>query len=118
MKKVLIVDDESLVLWFLKRALEKEGYKIDTASNGEEALRKIEKGGYSLLITDLKMPGMDGLELLKRLKESGCLPFTIITSAYLSEEAVKKAHEIGVYQCIRKPFRIEELLKIVNTQFE
>jgi CheY-like chemotaxis protein len=112
--KVLIVDDERLVRWFLERAFVKEGYETDTASNGEEALEKIETGCYSLLITDLKMPIMGGLELLKRLKEKGKLPFTIVTSAYLSDEAVEKAHEAGVYKCIRKPFKIEEILEAVR----
>lgn len=116
MDKVLIVDDEILVRWFLERAFIREGYETDTASNGEEALQKIETGKYSVLITDIKMPVMGGLELLKRLKEKGRLPFTIVTSAYLSDEAIEKAHEAGVKECIRKPFKIEEILKVVRNQ--
>lgn len=114
LKKVLIVDDEKLVRWFLERALRKEGYDTETANNGEEALHKLESGDYNILITDLRMPTMGGLELLKRLKEEGRLPFTIVTSAYLSEEAVGKAREAGVHECIRKPFKIEEILDLVR----
>lgn len=114
LNKVLIVDDERLVRWFLQRALTKEGYEADTASNGKEALDKIEEGHYNILITDLRMPIMGGLELLKRLKEEGLLPFTIVTSAYLSDEAIEKAEEVGVQRCIRKPFKIEEILEVVK----
>jgi len=112
--KVLIVDDEKLVRWFLERTLKKEGYEIDTASNGEEALHKIEKGDYNILILDLRMPIMGGLELLKRLKEKGRLPITIVASAFLSDEAIEIAHEIGVKGCIRKPFKVEEIVSIVR----
>jgi len=113
-KKILIVDDEKLVRWFLERALKNEGYETDTANNGEDALHKIESGEYKILITDLRMPIMGGLELLKRLKEEGRLPFTIVTSAYLSDETIEKAREAGVYKCIRKPFKIEEILDVVK----
>lgn len=115
MNKVLIVDDEKLVRWFIERSLLREGYETDTAANGEEALNKLEEGSYNILITDLRMPVMSGVELLKKLREEGRLPFTIVTSAYLSEEAMEKVLEAGVSKCIRKPFKIEEILDVIKS---
>ena len=68
-KKILVIDDDKLVLMTLKRLLAKEGYKISTATSGTEGLRRIENEDFDLILSDIKMPGMDGVEMVKRIRE-------------------------------------------------
>ncbi len=112
--KVLVVDDDSSLREFLEIFLAKEGYKVDSAASGEEAVKKVEKGGYSLVITDVRMPGMDGVELLKGIKalDPG-LPVVLIT-AFASLDAAVVAMKEGAWDYLTKPFRIEELREVIE----
>jgi response regulator RpfG family c-di-GMP phosphodiesterase len=100
---ILIVDDEALIRKTLQKFLEKNGYEIETAENGLEALEKLELKSYDLVITDLKMPGLDGRELLKAMSERfGNIPRIVLT-AVGSNDDILLALKTGAYDFISKP---------------
>lgn len=105
--KVLVVDDEEVVGRSFDRVLGERGYEVTTARNGEEALRKLDSNGFDLVFTDIKMPGMDGIEVAKRVKEMNpWLPVVIVTG-YGSSENEARAQEAGVSQFLHKPLSPE-----------
>lgn len=106
--KILVVDDEELVRWFLKRALKKIGHMVDTANNGREAFEYIKKGNYDVLMTDLKMPEEDGATLISRVRDLPECPKVVVCSAYITRELSVELKKNGVHT-LRKPFTIEEL---------
>lgn len=109
-KHVLLVDDEESVLSSLGQILGEAGYNVTTASSGEEALGCAAKGKFDLLLTDLKMPEMDGLELLQKLGESSFDATTIVMSAFGNQDIALQAIRLGAYDYISKPFNAEEII--------
>lgn len=116
MAHVLIVDDEPDMLALLDMIItEKTNHKVTTTNNPLEVPRLIKEGAYNLLITDLKMPGMDGIELIAEIRKIDAhIPLSIIT-AYGSTESAEEAVNKGAYDYITKPFRKEQILNSVNT---
>jgi len=108
MKKVLIVDDDKQIRNFLNDILKMSGYEVECASNGKEALRLLQCKKFDLLITDNKMPKMDGLELTKSIKNMNIDIKIIIISG---EEIEKSFTELGISEFFRKPLRYKNLLK-------
>jgi CheY-like chemotaxis protein len=115
-KRVLIVDDEEKVVFFLRESLEELGrdFTIGTAGSAEEALEKIESHPYDLVISDLRMPGIDGLQLLERVKQRYPQTRFILMTAYGSDEVEAKAHSLEVYDYIAKPFHVSDLLTVTR----
>ncbi len=108
-RNVLIVDDDPDVLSMLERLLKKLEYNPFVAQNGEEALQIIDTNKVDVVVSDLVMPEMDGMELLKRVKSrKGDLPFLMITGHPTIETAVE-AIKKGAYDYLTKPFQIEEV---------
>lgn len=107
--RILIVDDEKLVLMGLKYILEEENYLVDICYNGEEALRVIENNFYEVVIADIVMKGIDGIALLKRIKEKYPLTEVIIITAYGSMKNALEAIREGAFDYIQKPFNADEL---------
>jgi response regulator RpfG family c-di-GMP phosphodiesterase len=100
---ILLVDDEILILKTLQKYLERSGYSIDTAENGFEAICKLEISSYDLVITDLKMPRLDGRELLKKMSESfGSTPRIVLTAVGSNDDIIL-ALKTGAYDFISKP---------------
>jgi DNA-binding NtrC family response regulator len=116
----MIVDDEESIREWLSIALKKEGYRIDCAENGEEALKLFKQAKYDAIITDIKMPKVDGLELLKEIKSIDPSANVIMTTAFGSMESAIDALRGGAADYITKPFKIEEvklrLTKIVESE--
>jgi len=113
MKKILVVDDERLVVFFLKRTLEKGGYNVSIASSGEEALALIEKDNYDLIISDIAMSPMNGVELFHRIKEMGIqAKFIVMTGRYLRDDPLIK--DLPMDGFLEKPFIIDSLYKEVE----
>lgn len=112
--KVLVIDDEELIRWSLQTALKGLDLSVDVAESGEEALKRMEKNTYDIIITDLKMPGLDGLELLEVIRASGIKSIVILISAYLSHSTIKQASEYGAFKCVNKPFGMEDFLGVVK----
>ena len=117
-KRILVVDDEKSMCDYLSIILEKEGYETLTASNGKEALLLLEQSPPDLIIQDIKMPGMDGIELLRKTKSiSKNLPVVIMT-AYSTWETAVEAMRLGASDFIRKPFENQTIKDIVARLIE
>jgi len=115
---ILIVDDETLTLNNLRKALEKEEYEIYLADSGERALEIIEKFKPNLVLLDLMLPGISGLEVLKKTKEKGNEIIIIMMTAYEILEKAVEAMKLGAYDYILKPFKISELKNTIRRAFE
>jgi len=111
-KRILIVDDEESVVFFLGENLAElgPGYHVETARSGEEALTKIAQQPFDLVITDLRMPGVDGLELLESIRATDPKTRLILMTAYGSDRVEAEARRLAVYRYITKPFKIEDLV--------
>ena len=109
-KRVLVVDDEASIRELLSKTLALAEYDVDTVDDGVAALDRMRASAYDLLIADLKMPGMDGLTLIRQVKKIRAeLPVIIITG-FSSEASAIEAVNLGVAGYLRKPFRVPEVL--------
>jgi DNA-binding NtrC family response regulator len=111
---ILIVDDDVQMTVMLKKVLEKEGYDVETALNGQDALAKSAVGDLDLIISDIRMPGMDGLEFLERIKGNHQDVPVVLMTAFGSIEAAVESMKKGAYHYIAKPFKTEQLLSVVE----
>ena len=108
--KILIVDDEENILNSLKRLFRKEPYEILTAINGEEGLKILDDHQVDLIVSDLKMPEMNGIEFLKKAKEKNSVPLRIMLTGHADLKSVLDAVDQGeVYRFLLKPWDDEEL---------
>jgi len=112
--RVLVVDDEDIVLTSVKRILQKEGYQVDTALKAAEALQKAESNHYDLVITDLMMPEINGIELMHSLREKGVQSSFLMITGYPAIKTAMQALRLGAVDYIPKPFTRVELLSPVN----
>jgi putative two-component system response regulator len=111
--KVLVVDDDQFALRGMARALESESYRIVTAASGSEAIDLLKRSTFDLILTDLKMPGVDGLEVLKQAREVAPQAMVLILTGYASLESAIEALREGAYDYLVKPCSTDELkLKI------
>jgi len=115
MPAILVVDDELSMREFLKILLEKEGYKVTTASEASSAIDLIRSQNFNLVISDIKMPGMGGLSLLAKIKEINNLLPVIMITAFASPENAVVAMRNGAFDYITKPFKVDEIIKIINS---
>lgn len=116
--KILVVDDEQSMREFLEIALKKEGYEISSASGGKEAMKLLEKEEFDLVISDLRMHKMDGLELLSQIKNMHPEVMVIMVTAFATAETAVKAMKQGAYDYIIKPFEMDELKLIIKNALE
>jgi DNA-binding NtrC family response regulator len=115
---VLVVDDEKIMLESCCRVLEKEGYMVSSADSGEAALEQCDRKSFDLVLLDLKMPGMGGIEALKRLKEMDPEVTILIMTGYPSIETAVRAIKLGAYDYITKPFTPDTLRFSVSRVLE
>ena len=114
MKTILVVDDELSMREFLGILLRKEGYRVLSAADGKEALHITADNTIDLVISDIRMPGMNGLELLSALKqENSCLPVIMIT-AFASPDDAVTAMKNGAFDYITKPFNVDEIKSVIT----
>jgi DNA-binding response OmpR family regulator len=113
-KRILIVDDETNVRLNFRRTLETEGHEIFEASSGEEAVQSLSEHAFALAILDIRMAGMDGLELLAKMRESGIKVPAMIVTAYSDVPNAVKAMKLGAIDFLQKPLRPEDLRSIVT----
>ncbi len=118
MDKILVVDDQKGVCFSFKRILGKLGYTVITASSGEDAIELVTKSEPDLIIMDVMMPGIDGLEALKRLKEINSKLVVIMMTAYSTTEKAIRAMELGAYDYLTKPFDNRQLTEIIEKALE
>jgi two-component system response regulator (stage 0 sporulation protein F) len=112
--KILVVDDEEGARELFNTILTDEGYDVVLADSGEKALSMFKSTQFHLVITDIKMPLMNGLQLLQEIRKIGSKTDVIMVTAYGEVESYLKAMSLGAVEYINKPIRIKELKRIVN----
>ena len=118
-KRLLLIDDDEVVLQSLGRLLESQRYVVERARNGMEALEKAQNQEFDLIISDIRMPGMDGIEVLQRLREINqerwrkAIPEILITG-YSDENAYLRALKLKVTDYLYKPFDVNEFLERIS----
>jgi CheY-like chemotaxis protein len=115
LKKVLIVDDEETLTWSMARSLsrDKDKYEVIIANNGREALNLLKKNKIDLVISDIRMPDINGLDLLVKIKKEYPQTQVIIMTAYGSSDVQKEANRRGSLYYVEKPFEISDIRKII-----
>ena len=116
--RILIVDDEEIVIRSCKRILAGRDFQVDAASNGLEALAKIQEDDYDMLILDIKMPKMNGIEVLQQVKEAHPDIDVIMITGLNQIDTAVKAMKLGAFDYLPKPFDPEELEIVVARAFE
>ncbi|MGQ9842007.1 MAG: sigma-54-dependent transcriptional regulator [Spirochaetota bacterium] len=112
--RILIVDDEDIVLKSCLRVLQKLDYAVETAYSGQTALDHLDKKRYDIVVTDLMMPGIDGMQLLEEIKKRYPEMIVIIFTGYATVDTARKALKAGAFDYIPKPFTPDELLNVLE----
>ncbi len=112
-KRILVADDEESIRWVLSKSLTKQGFEVDLASNGKDALLMSRKQSYDLAVLDIKMPGLSGLELLSKFQAECPLALVVIMTAESSMNNAVEAMKRGAYDYLTKPFDLEALDAII-----
>ncbi len=115
--KILVIDDEDIVRLSCSRSLVPQGYELKMAKNGPEGLKMLEEETFDLVLTDLKMPNMDGIEVLGTIKERWPKTDVVIVTGYQTVETAVKAIKIGAFDYVEKPFTPDSLLATVANVF-
>ena len=118
MKPILVVDDEKSMRDFLDIFLKQEGYRVRCVSSGKDAFEILEKKEFDLVITDIKMPDISGVEVLKKVNSLNLNTPVIMITAFASNETALEALNQGVYDYISKPFNVDEMRIIIKRAFE
>lgn len=114
MSRILIIDDEEKITRILKEAIASERYDVETCPGAEEALPLIEKGNIDIILCDLRLGGMDGLELLRRSREISPGTDFVMMTAYASAKTAVEAMRLGAYEYLIKPFQIDEVTLLLR----
>src|SRR6516162_6485386 len=110
MRRVLVVDDEENLRLVVRTFLKREGYEVEVAATGEDALSLVERFGPDVILTDVRMPKMGGMDLLATLRAKGHIATVIVMSAYGNTDLAMQAIKAGAYDYIQKPFKAEEVV--------
>ena len=102
--KMLLIDDDEWIRDSLKIFFESEGCLIDAFETAEEALKALKKQPYDIIIADYRLPGMDGLDFLKRIRTSNSTAIKILVTAYGNKEVISEANQLGIHGYLEKPF--------------
>ncbi|KHD86714.1 chemotaxis protein CheY [Heyndrickxia ginsengihumi] len=113
-EKLLIVDDQFGIRILLTEVLQKEGYETFQAANGVQALELVKKYTFDLVLLDMKIPGMDGIEILKRMKKIHSDIRVIIMTAYGELDMIEETKKLGALTHFAKPFDIDDIRKAVK----
>lgn len=117
-KRILIVEDEEIMRISLTDALTKEGYQISVATDGEEGWETFQRSNFPLVLLDLKMPKMDGIAFLRKIKAVSPETIVIMITAYGTIETAVQAMRLGAYDYVTKPFLVNELLLVIKRALE
>jgi len=116
--RILIIDDEKNIRQSLKGILEDEGYKVDTAESGEEGFELLGRENYKIIILDVLLPGMSGLDFLKKLKPDNLVAFVLVISGHATVDMAVEATKLGAYNFMEKPLNADKLLLEVKNLME
>jgi len=111
---ILILDDEPIVSKRLKPALEKKGYEVEAFTVSLEALKRTRERDFDIVITDLKMEGLDGMEFLTAVKERSPQTEVIVITGFATRETAKESFRKGVFDFLAKPFKLSEIISVIE----
>jgi DNA-binding NtrC family response regulator len=112
--KILVIDDESIVRTSCSRSLTPEGYDVKLSQNGADAMKMLEEESFDLVLTDLKMPDIDGIEVLKMIKQRWPQTEVIVVTGYQTVDTAVKSIKLGAFDYLEKPFTPDSLIAAVN----
>src|ERR687885_2310281 len=116
--RLLVAEDEANLRLVLQKELQRLGFRVDVVPDGEAALRRLEEGNVDVLLSDINMPRMDGIELLRRVHERPNPPEVIMLTGHATVETAIEAMKLGAYDYLTKPYRITELDALVKQAAE
>jgi len=112
--KILVLDDEPIVLKRLGPALEKAGYEVEVFSRSSDAFNRIQETTFDIVITDLKMEGLDGMQFLTEVKDRSPRTEVIVITGFATMDTAKESFKKGVFDFLAKPFKLGEILETVK----
>jgi len=112
--RIMVLDDEPIVCKRLKPAVEKVGYEVDAFTQSPEAMHQIQRISYDIVITDLKMKEIDGMQVLSEAKKRHPGTEVIVITGFATMETAKQSLQMGVFDFIAKPFKLSEIQEVVN----
>ena len=112
--KILVVDDDMGICQSLGDILEAKGYQVDIALDGFQAIGKVKEKDFDVILLDIKMPGINGVETFRRIKKISLKPRVIMITAYAVEDLIREAHDEGVYKVLRKPLEMERVIGLIE----
>ncbi|MDP2929267.1 MAG: response regulator [Candidatus Omnitrophota bacterium] len=112
--KILVIDDEKDLCFLFKKILTPEGYTVFTAGNGYDGIKINQKSDPDIILLDLKMPGIDGIETLRRIRKKDSGVIVIIITGYGDAETIREAEDLNVYEYMSKPFNNETVRKTIK----
>jgi DNA-binding NtrC family response regulator len=116
--QILILDDEPIVCKRLHPALEKAGYEVEAFTRSTEAMERIKTKEFDIVITDLKMEGVDGMTFLSAVKERSPTTEVIVITGFATMETAKESYQKGVFDFVAKPFKLGEIQEVVRKAAE
>ncbi|BCA80650.1 sigma-54 dependent transcriptional regulator [Desulfuromonas sp. AOP6] len=116
--KILVVDDEHLIRWSLEQNLRKQGYDVGTAASGEEAIKAVQEDAPDLILLDIQLPGINGLDVLQKVKDIDDEIIVIMVTALGVLETAVQAMRMGAFDYVNKPFNLDELAIVINKALE
>ena len=113
--KLLIAEDEDTLSYFLRQSLEEStpSFKVEVVGAGDEALKRVVEGHFDLIVVDLRLPDMDGVSLIKAVRQFDPFMKVIVMTAYGSPEAEREVRKLGVHGFVTKPFVIEDMRRMI-----
>ena len=112
--RILVLDDETIVLKRLGPALEKAGYVVEVFSRSSDAFDRVNQTAFDIVITDLKMEGLDGMQFLTHVKERSPKTEVIVITGFATMDTAKESFQKGVFDFLAKPFKLGEILETVK----
>ncbi|HEY0708962.1 MAG TPA: sigma-54 dependent transcriptional regulator [Polyangia bacterium] len=112
--RILVVDDDPAMGEFLREELVHEGFDVEVAISGRAGIERVKQGGIELIVSDVKMPDLDGLDLLREVREVHPTPYVVTITAFGSIDTAIRAVKLGAYDYITKPFEIEQLVLVIQ----
>ena len=111
---ILILDDEPIVSKRLKPSLEKKGYQVETFTRSGDALKRIQERHFDIVITDLKMEGVDGMQFLTEVKSRFCHTEVVVITGFATMETAKESFNKGVFDFLANPFKLGEIAEVIS----
>jgi len=115
---ILVIDDEPVIRELLDDVLSRKGYVVDTADNGEVGLAKAQETSYDVVFTDIRMPGISGVEVYRRIKVISPKSQVIVMTGYGLEEMIQQALDMGAFADVKKPFDLDAIYELVERALE